>query len=398
MALTIYKIDNAKPKQKPYKLYDEFGLFLIVTPKGGKWWRHRYTYNNKEQTLSLGTYPDVSLKEAREKRDELRSQIKANVNPSTVRKADKLMKHTSELNDFECVALDWIDRIKHTISADYHKKLIRSLELHIFPHLGKMPIDEIEPLHFLEVIKKIESRGTIETAHRVFSLCSQVFKYGVTLGKNKRDITSDLNKRYALKPTNEKHHPSIKDKSLLRELLRAIDDYRGYPSIKYALALVPHIFLRSGELTALEWSEVDFENAMITVPAEKMKMKSPHFVPLSTQAIEILRELQKYTGKTKWLFASPRGTARHITRESLNIALKSLGFEVVTHGFRTTASTLLHENMSEHGFHSEAIERQLAHAERNGIKATYNHAEYLPQRKQLMQWWSDKLYSIKAGG
>lgn len=393
MALSDREVKNFKPKEKTYKKYDEQGLFLIVTPKANKWWRFKYTINKKEQTLSLGVYPNVSLAEARNLRDALVQQLKAGKNPSISRKQDKLAQ--ANQNTFKDISMDWFKLIQARVTPNHHAKLIKSMELHIFPLIGSVPINEIQLPQFIDTIKRIEAKGSVETAHRLFNLCSKVFKYAVANQIADRNIANDFDKQYILKPTIDKHYKSITDTKELSVLLKDIATYNGYPTISYALKLAPLLFLRSGELTKLEWREVDFASAMITIPAEKMKMKVTHFVPLSRQALELLKELHGFSCKSTYLFPSPRGNSRPITRESLVRALRALGYDISVHSFRSTASTILHENIDTHGFHSDVIERQLAHSERNGVKAAYNHAQYIPQRKEMMQWWSDYLEGLK---
>lgn len=392
MALSDREIKNARPKEKPYKIYDEKGLFIIVTPTNKKWWRFKYKLNNKESTLSLGVYPYISLADARKERDALWDELKRGNNPSILRKRQKAEQQNK--NSFKEVALEWFSLIVNKVSDAHKEKLIRSMELHIFPFMGDIPINEIPPSTFKDTIKRIENKGSIETAHRLFNLCSKVFKYAVTNDIADRNVANDLDKEYILKAAPENHYKAITDPKELAVLLKDINTYNGYPTIAYALKLAPMLFLRSGELTRLEWQEVDFENAMITIPAEKMKMKVKHYVPLSKQAIKLLQELKKFSGRSIYLFPSPRGNSRPVTRESLIRALRTMNYDIAVHSFRSTASTILHENIDVHGFHSDVIERQLAHTERNNVKAAYNHAQYIPQRKELMQWWSQYLEQL----
>lgn len=393
MALSDREIKNAKPKDKPYKIYDERGLFMIVTPTDRKWWRFKYKINNKENTLSLGVYPHVSLAKARQERDEQWNKLKSGNNPSTLRKREKAEKQNK--NSFRDVAMQWFELIVNKVSDAHKEKLIKSMELHIFPFIGDTSIHEVDLAKFKDTIKRIEAKGSIETAHRLFNLCSKVFKYAVANQLVDRNIANDLDKEYFLKASPDNHYKAITNPQELSILLKEINLYNGYPTIAYALKLAPLLFLRSGELTRLEWQEIDFDNAMITIPAEKMKMKVTHFVPLSKQAIALLKELHGFSSKSVYVFPSPRGNTRPITRESLIRALRTLNYDISVHSFRSTASTILHENIDTHGFHSDIIERQLAHAERNNVKAAYNHAQYIPQRKEMMQWWSDYLEKTK---
>jgi integrase len=389
MPLSDTATRNAKPKDKPYKLADEKGLYLLIKP-AGKYWRLDYRFDGKRKTLALGVYPDISLKEAREKRDEARKQIAQGVDPSAERKATK----TAQTESFEAVAREWFAKFAPSWAESHSDKIMRRLERDVFPWIGARPVREITAPELLAVLRRIETRGALETAHRAHQNCGQVFRYAVATGRAERDPSADL--RGALPPADEKHHASITDPKAIGALLRAMDSYQGAFVVRCALRLAPLVFVRPGELRGGEWSEIDLDGAEWRIPAHRMKMRETHIVPLSVQAVAILRELHPLTGTGRYLFPSERTDARPISENTVNAALRRLGYskdEMTGHGFRSMASTLLNEQ----GWHRDAIERQLAHAERNAIRATYNYAEHLPERRRMMQAWADYLDGLKNG-
>ncbi len=395
MPLTDTAIRNAKPADKPRKLADEKGLFLLVTPKGGKWWRLKYRVAGKEKLLSLGTYPEVTLKEAREKRDEARKQLGQGLDPSETRKAMKAAQ-TTDADSFEVVAREWHTKFSPNWTPEHCERIIRRFERDIFPWIGKRPIREITAPDLLTCLRRIESRGALDTAHRAHQNCGQVFRYAVATGRSQRDPSGDL--RGALPPAKDKHHASITDPKAIAELLRAMDDYRGSFVTQSAMRLAPLVFVPPGELRSAEWAEFNLDAAEWRIPSEKMKMRDQHIVPLSTQAVAILRELQPLTGRGRYVFPSARtpNGERCMSENAVLAALRRLGYskdEMTGHGFRSMASTLL----NEHGWNRDAIERQLAHAERNSVRAAYNYAEHLPERRRMMQAWADYLEGLKAG-
>lgn len=394
MPLTDTAIRNAKPTAKPVKMFDENGLFLIVTPSGGKWWRFKYRFGGKEKLLSFGTYPEVSLKESREKRDEARKLVAAGIDPGEHRKAHKAAKLDRASNSFEIVAREWFTKYSANWVASHADKIIRRLEKDVFPWLGGCPIAEITAPELLTVLRRIENRGALETAHRALQNCGQVFRYAVATGRAERDPSGDL--RGALPPTKQKHHASIIDPKAIGELLRAIDGYQGSLVTKCALKLAPLLFVRPGELRKAEWVEINFDNSEWRIPANRMKMREQHIVPLSSQALSILHELQALTGTGRYVFPGARTNGRPMSENTVNAALRRLGYsndEMTGHGFRSMASTLLNEQ----GWNRDAIERQLAHAERDNVRAAYNYAEHLPQRRQMMQSWADYLDKLAKG-
>jgi len=392
MSLSDLTLKGLKPAEKTYKKADSGGLYIEVAPTGGKWWRFKYRFEGKEKRLSLGVYPDVGLKEAREKHAEARKLLAAGVDPSQNRKAAKLAKTDGALS-FEVIAREWYAGRKPTWNENHSSKIIRRLETDVFPWLGSRNISDITAPELLTTMRRIESRGALETAHRALACCGQVFRYAIATGRALRDTAADL--RGALPPASTKHFPTITDPLKIGELLRAIEVYSGTYQTRYALKLAPMLFVRPGELRKAEWIEFDLEKAEWRIPAERMKMKTTHLVPLPTQALAVLRELYCISGAGKFVFPGARSTSRAMSENTINMALHAMGYkgEFVGHGFRHMASTLLNEQ----GFNRDAIERQLAHAERDGVRATYNYAEYLPERIRMMQSWADYLDGLAKG-
>ena len=399
MPLTDTAIRSAKPQAKAIKIFDGGGLYIEISPAGGKWWRCKYRFGGKEKRLSFGVYPDVSLKSAREKREAVRQQLARGIDPGEVRKAAKLTQ--AGLESFEAIAREWHVKFSPGWVPSHGDRILRRLERDVFPWLGKRPIAEIKAPDVLAVLRRIESRGAQETAHRAMQNCGQVFRYAVATGRAERDPTGDL--RGALPPPKEKHHASITEPKRIGGLLRAIDAYQGFFATKCALRLSPLVFVRPGELRKAQWSELDLEKAEWRIPAERMKMREQHIVPLSRQAVEILRELEPLTNRAmlsrpnspRYVFPSARSHDRCMSENAILAALRRMGYtneEMTGHGFRSMASTLLHEQ----GWNHQAIERQLAHAERNGVSAAYNFAEHLPERRKMMQAWADHLDALKS--
>jgi integrase len=392
MPLTDIGIKNAKPQKKLYKLADGKGMYLEVRPNGARYWRLKYRFAGKEKRISLGVYPDVSLKEARNKCDEARKLLENGVDPSVDRKLRKTSQIERAANSFEAIAREWHAKYSPSWAASHSNKIIRRLELYIFPWLGGRPIADIMPQELLSILRKIETKGILETAHRAHQNCGQVFRYAMATGRAERDPSADL--RGAIAPVKHGRMATITEPKKIGELLRAVDGYEGTAVAKCALNLAPLVFVRPGELRHAEWSEIDLDKAEWRIPAEKMKMKSPHIVPLSKQAVTLLREIKPLTGQGRYVFPSIRTTERPMSENTILAALRRLGYtkdEMSGHGFRAMASTLLHEQ----GWPSDVIERQLAHAERNSIKAAYNHAQHLPERRNMMQAWADYLDQLK---
>ena len=392
------QIKNAKPKDKNYKLIDGQGLYILVKTNGSKLWRFNYKFDGKEQTYAIGSYPEISLLNARQKREELRAKVANGVNPSKEKQEQKQIQAAKIENTFEQVSKDWLKNVSGGLSEHYRVGIEGYFKNHIYQYIGARDINEITRLELLEVIKIIDQKGYTETARRALNVCGSVWKYAVTMGKAEHNIVADIDKKYALSKTVKQHYPVITEPKELGALLRGIDCYHGSFIVRQALRLAVLVFVRPANIRFAEWREFDFDNKVWRIPADKMKMKAPHIVPLCTQAIKILEELKPITGNGKYLFPSPNTSLKPICENTLNQALRRLGYtreEIVSHSFRGIASTILHENISKHGFHSDVIERQLAHAERNGVKAAYNHAEYLEERTRLMQWWGDWLDRLK---
>ncbi|AXK39970.1 tyrosine-type recombinase/integrase [Crenobacter cavernae] len=395
MPLTDTTCKNAKPKPdgKPAKFADEKGMYLLVS-QTGKYWRMDYRFADKRKTLALGVYPEVSLKDAREKRDEARRLLAKGIDPGEHRKQAKTSKRLQAANSFEAIAREWFAKYLPTWTSGHADKILRRLERDIFPWLGARPMGEITAPELLTALQRVEKRGAIETAHRAMQNCGQVFRYAVATGRAERNPAADL--RGALAPVVKASFPTITDPARIAELLRAIDGYAGSFVTQCALRLAPLVFVRPGELRQAEWQEIDLEHALWVIPAERMKMREKHVVPLSSQAVTVLQELHALTGLGRYVFPGARTNGRPMSENTVNAALRRLGYDkddMTGHGFRHMASTLLNEQ----GWNRDAIERQLAHAERNSIRATYNYAEYLPERSKMMQAWADYLDGLKAG-
>ena len=393
--LTDTTIKSTKPKEKPYRLADEKAMYLEVMPNGSKYFRMKYRFEGKEKRLAFGVYPETSLRDARDKRDQARKQLAQGIDPGENRKAMKAAQ-MADGETFEVVAREWHGKLQANWTPEHAERILRRLEADIFPWLGKRPIREITAPELLACLRRIESRGALDTAHRAHQNCGQVFRYAVATGRAERDPSPDL--RGALPPARDKHHASITEPKAIGELLRAIEGYQGAFVTKAALGLAPLLFVRPGELRRAEWAEIDLLKAEWRIPGEKMKMRDPHIVPLCTQAVAILTELQALTGRGRYVFPSartPHGD-RCMSENAVLAALRRMGYgkdEMTGHGFRSMASTLLNEQ----GWHRDAIERQLAHAERDNVRAAYNYAEHLPERRKMMQAWADYLDSLKNG-
>ena len=391
MPLTDTAIRAIKPTSKTAKFFDGGGLYLEVAPSGGKWWRLKYRFQGKEKRISLGTYPTIGLKEARERREETKKILANGIDPSAQRQAIKVSTTSIDKDSFEVVTREWFDKHVVNLAPSYSKKVRSLFERQIFPVLGAKPIAEVEPTDVLNAARHVEQTGAIETAHRLIQICGQVFRYAIATGRTKYDVSTGLHA--ALPKVNVKHMATLTDKKRIGQLLRAIDAYGGFFPVRCALRLAPLLFVRPGELQKAEWAEFDLSAAEWRLPASKMKMRQRHIVPLSSQALSILAELQPYTGIGQFLFPSIRTTTKPIALESMLVAIRSMGFtqdEMTMHGFRGMASTLLNEM----GYNRDWIERQLAHGERDHVRAAYNYAEHLPERRRMMQEWAD--YTVKA--
>lgn len=392
--LTQKALEAAIRKRDRRKVYDERGMYLEVpaSPAASPRWRLKYRVAGREKLLALGLYPEVSLAEARERREDARRLLAQGIDPSAHRKATR----SAEADTFEAVAREWHAKHATTWAASHASRVLARLERFVFPYLGRQPVGSVKAADVLAVLQRVEKRGTIETAHRVKWLCGQVLRYAVATGRAERDCTSDL--RGALTPTTAKHFAAVTDAPKLAELLRALEGYQGQPMTGWALRLAPLVFVRPGELRHAEWSEIDLEAGAWVIPAAKMKMGRDHVVPLSSQAIAILREAHALTGSGRFVFPSLRTSTRPMSENTVNAALRRLGYssdEATGHGFRATARTMLAEVL---GYRAELIEHQLAHAVRDPLGRAYNRAQFLEERRTMMQAWADYLDGLKAGG
>lgn len=390
--LTDTLIRKAKAPSKPTKLMDERGLFLMLTPSGGRWWRFRYGFAGKEKLLSLGTYPDVSLKAAREARDDARKMLAKGFDPSAARQEEKRAKVEAGANTFATVAREWLENVEPKWAAIYHSDTQKRFEAYVFPDIGRRPIAELTAPDLLAVLRKIEARGTVETAHKVARACGQVFRYGIATGRCDRNPTADL--RGALKARPKVKHMAALPASELPDFLRRIDGYDGELQTKLALRLLALTFVRTNELRSASWAEIDLDKAEWIIPAERMKTKAPHHVPLSRQAVEAFRTLQAMNGKWPWVFAG-RAPAKPMSKNTVLFALYRMGYHgrMTGHGFRAMASTALNEM----GYRPDVIERQLAHTEKNAVRAAYHRSQYLEERQTMMQAWADFLEAQSEG-
>ena len=394
MPLTDMKVSKAKPQDKSISLFDGAGLYLLITPTGGKLWRFKYRFDKKEKKLAFGTYPEITLADARQRRDEARRQIAHGIDPGAVRKAQKQAK-TEEKETFEIIAREWHTKFKPTWKPSHAEQLLTRLERDVFPYLGTRPIKEIKAPELLTVLRRIESRGALETAHRARVICGQILRYAVATGRAERDPSADL--KGALPPVKTINRAAIVEPKKVGELLRAIDGYQGGFVVQCALKFAPLVFVRPGELRHAEWSEIDFENAEWNIPPGKMKMKEPHLVPLSKQAIAILEEIKKLTGSSRYVFPSGRSFARPMSDNAILAALRRMGYakeEMSGHGFRAMARTILDEVLQ---VRPDFIEHQLAHAVRDPNGRAYNRTAHLAERRKMMQLWADYLDGLKAG-
>ncbi len=388
MMLTQATIKALKPTERQYKVSDSAGLYLLVTPKGGQYWRYKYRYQRIEKLLALGTWPRVSLKEARSKRDDARKLLDKNIDPSAQRQAEK----RSKSDTFKTLAEEWLTRQEETLADSTYSKTKQLLGL-LYPKLGKRPVSTIQPPEVLQALRAIESRGAHETAKRCCQIAGRVFRYAISIGKATRNPAADLSG--ALTPPNVRHRSAITEPRAFGGLLRTIDAYGGEPTTRAALQLLALLFTRPSELRLAQWSEFDLERGSWVIPAERMKMKREHRVPLSKSAVRILRELREITGDQKLVFPGLR-PSRPISENTMNYALRNMGIgpdQHTAHGFRSSASTLLHEL----GYPPEVIELQLAHAQRSQVAAAYNRSARLSEREEMMQAWADYLDGLRQG-
>ncbi|MGE4411645.1 MAG: tyrosine-type recombinase/integrase [Sphingobium sp.] len=396
MPLTDIAIRNAKPGAKPAKMADGGGLFLFVTPAGGKLWRLKYRMEGKEKLLSIGAYPEISLSDARKRRDEARAMLAEGKDPSREKQRAKVQSRVNAENSFTAIANEYCAKRKREESwspatatrSEYLLSLLTS-------GIGRMPISEIEPADILAAVRKIEAKGNLESARRTLQLSSMVFRYAVATARLRSDPTRDL--KGALTAPKVTHYGAITEASRVGELLRAIDGYEGQGLTKLAMQIAPHVFVRPGELRHAEWSEIDLDGALWIIPAEKMKMRKAHHVPLSRQVITLFREVMTASGPSGYVFPSIRTRARPMSENTINAGLRRLGYasdEMTAHGFRAMASTLLNESGK---WHPDAIERALAHADDDKVRAAYHRGAHWKERVEMAQWWSDYLDQLRKG-
>lgn len=390
MPLTDIQARSAKPKEKQYKITDGEGMYLLVMPNGRKYWKMKYYFGDKEKMLSIGTYPDISILSAREKRGEAKKLLADNIDPSEAKQAVKRQKKQPKGITFKEIAIEWHDNKKGNLSERYAKYIIDRLEYDIFKPLGNRPIKDIAAPELLSVMRNIEARGIGDIPQRLMQYCGQIFRFAIATGRGERDITADL--QGALKAVKKEHHAHLLEVELPDFMIK-LDNYDGETQTKLAWKFMLLTFVRTTELRGAEWKEINFEKSEWRIPAERMKMRDPHIVPLARQAIMVLKALLSITGNRKHVFPNANRPVTFISENTLLYALYRMGYHsrATTHGFRSTASTIL----NEHGFLPDVIERQLAHTERNKVRAAYNHAQYLPQRREMMQWWADHLDSLR---
>ncbi|BEM84918.1 integrase [Serratia marcescens] len=393
MPLTDIKVKTAKPMDKAYKLTDGGGMYLLVKPNGSKYWRLKYRFVGKEKMLSIGVYPDVSLADARQKRDEARKILAAGGDPGEVKKADKLAQKLSTENTFEAIAREWHKQKADRWSLRYRDEIIDTFEKDIFPYLGRRPIAEIKPMELLETLRRLEKRGALEKMRKVRQRCGEVFRYAIVTGRAEYNPAPDL--ATALATPKKTHFPFLTAEEL-PYFIKDLAGYTGSVITKTATQIIMHTGVRTQELRFARWQDIDFEKRLWEVPPEVMKMKRPHIVPLSEQVMELFQSLKPITGMYTLVFVGRNDRTKPISKESVNQVIELLGYKgrLTGHGFRHTMSTILHEQ----GFNSAWIETQLAHVDKNAIRGTYNHAHYLEGRREMMQWYGDYIDGLASAG
>ena len=395
MALTAVAIKNAKSRTKPYKLADSDGLYLLVTPAGARCWRMNYRHLGKQKTLAFGVWPDLGLAEAREQRDAARKVLARGDDPAERIKLERIAATVAASNSFKAVADEWLVKVEREGRSGVTMKKLRWLLDFINESIGKRPIASISAQELLVMLRKMESNGRYETAKRLRSTCSQVFRYAIATARAERDVAADL--RGALIAPKPVHRAAITSAKEAGGLLRAIAAFEGHPNTKAALRLLPHVFVRPGELRYAEWADFDFDKALWIIPPHKTKMRRAHTIPLSRQALQILTSIEHDADYSRYLFPSLRSVDRPMSENTINAALRRMGYaqeEMTGHGFRAMAATLLNE-MGQ--WHADAIERQLAHCDNNAVRRAYTRGEYWDERVKMMQHWSDHLDFLRDG-
>ncbi len=401
--LTTVAANKAQPRDKPFRLAAGGGLYLEVTPTGAKYWRWKYRHAGKEKRVALGVFPGVSLADARQRRDDERAKLRDGTDPLAHRKKQKILAQLADANSFEAVGREWLATKQGEWVPIHTAKVLAWLEQHVFPTIGALPIAELEAPDVLAMLRRLVQRGTLNTAGRVREVVSAIFRYGIATGRCKRNPAADL--RDALPKVSAKNFAAITEPSAVAELLRAIDGYQGHPVTLAALRLSPLLFQRPGELRGMAWSEVDLDAGEWSIPATRRKLRkaakenprtAPHVVPLCAQAVAILRDLHSLTGKGTLVFPGVRDVRRPMSENTVNAGLRRLGYtteQMTGHGFRHMASTRLNEL----GWNPDAIERQLSHRDKDAIRGTYNLAQYMAERRMMMQAWADYLDALKTG-
>ncbi|QNQ19384.1 tyrosine-type recombinase/integrase [Kosakonia sp. SMBL-WEM22] len=386
MKLTARQVSTSKPQDKPYKLSDGGGMYLLVNPNGSRYWRLKYRYAGKEKLLALGVYPDVTLADARDKRNEAKRVIAAGSDPSDVKQAIKNAKAVAMQNSFELIALEWHKHKKTNWSSGYADDILESLRKDIFPYIGKRAITDIKPVDMLAVLKKLEERGVLDKLKKIRQACKQIFTYAIITGRAENNPVADL--AGALKPPKQQHYPHLQWDEL-GGFIEALMGYSGSKITRTATFLLMYTGVRTIELRAAEWKEFDFSNNLWQIPKERMKMRRPHLVPLTSQVKAMLLEVKSITGRGKYVFPGRNDAGKPMSEASINQVIKRVGYDgrATGHGFRHTMSTILHEQ----GFNTAWIESQLAHADKNTIRGTYNHAQYIDGRREMLQWYADYL-------
>lgn len=389
MKLNARQVDAAKPREKAYKLADGAGLYLEVVPSGSRYWRMKYRFNGKEKRMAFGVYPAVSLAQARALRDEAKKKLAEGIDPSFAKKEEKLVRDVQLNNTFQAVALEWHGTKVSRWSEGYASDIIEAFNKDIFPYIGQQPVNEIKPLVLLNVLRRMESRGATEKAKKVRQRCSEVFRYAIVTGRAEYNPAADLTS--AMSGHESKHYPFLTVEEL-PDFFKALSSYTGSPLVVLAARLLILTGVRTGELRGAFWSEFDLEKAVWEIPADRMKMKRPHLVPLSTQALEIVQQLKVMSGQYPLVFPGRNDPRKTMSEASINQVFKRIGYtgKVTGHGFRHTMSTILHEE----GFNTAWIETQLAHVDKNAMRGTYNHALYLDGRREMMQWYANYIDNI----
>lgn len=392
--LSATAVQQAKGQAKSVKLTDGGGLYLLVKSDGSRYWRYNYRFAGKRKTLALGVYPDVSLAGARKAHQQARETLAKDIDPSEAKRIERITRHLASADSFEAVATEWYETKLSEKSDSYRVRTQRLLKKDLYPPLGNRPISQITSAELLLALRKVEGRGAIDMAHRAKQTAGQVFRYAVATGRAERDPSGDL--RGALKTKTKKHYAAIIDPAEVGRLLLAIDVFQGTPTVKAALQLSPLLFQRPGEIRGMEWEEINWEEERWEIPADKMKIRQPHIVPLCTQSIDLLKELHRLTGRGRYVFPSARGASRCLSENGVRSALRTMGYDndtMTPHGFRAMARTIMDEVLN---YRVDWIEQQLAHAVRDANGRAYNRTAHLPQRKDMMQGWANYLDNLKA--